>query len=716
MSLLTQRALHVYSVLEADRGADDDIVDALLLFFEPVLSDLAGKIYDPTQFAERVRSSYRGWRFTADVAEELIPRFERRGWLKKIGQSRAQDHAYQITYSGSSATPSPTGSIAIGEALAQITAEFQTFIDEISPLTSYSRTQNELSDLLVEWLVSIDAYNEDLLRQHIKKFDIGDSGRLGAAEVIASVSPRLGTEDQYLCARFVRKLFKENSPWLSELCRLASIGLLTEVIQDFSKPTSAVKRSDLAIYLDGPVALDALGLSGEAAAANVRLIMSELVRIGCKIHIFRVTVNEIRGALRAMLGRPRSDRLGATADAIRRGEVLERYAASVRDRPEEHLREQGITVVDQTLDQFPHSHDHFSESLNQDLYSAIKWHVEVAPRNHDATVLTLIMRRRTGTQTHDVFQAKHLFVTKSGYLSQVSRRFCIEHDLIHHNQVPPAIHQRQLATMMWLRTGLGEKDEVPKRYLLAACERVLELRRGIVERARHAVASLSRDQQDQLELLLAEDRSVQMMMDKTLGSFSVINESNISQLIEAMKRSLAADIEKDKRKEVAEIRRSAKAKISAADEARRLAERREAAIADQLSLAGDEDRGMIEAVIRLTNLKVRNFRWFLNGFVSLFMFVIFAIPLMTEMSSGVLKYSLLISSGLVAAIMGGFQIWDRKTGLYDLVRRYSEDAFRKLVRDRGLERRLSNHPVLFESNRFRLAQQPTPVIGRQLFK
>jgi len=51
-------------------------------FFQPLLEERKGRTFDPSSFAAEVAETY-GWNFTADVAEELIPRFADKGWLQK---------------------------------------------------------------------------------------------------------------------------------------------------------------------------------------------------------------------------------------------------------------------------------------------------------------------------------------------------------------------------------------------------------------------------------------------------------------------------------------------------------------------------------------------------------------------------------------------------------------------------------------------------------
>jgi hypothetical protein len=58
--------LRVYAALSELRRDDEDILGALLPFFEPILEVTNGKIFDPRVFAFGVQRLYR-WRFTKDI-------------------------------------------------------------------------------------------------------------------------------------------------------------------------------------------------------------------------------------------------------------------------------------------------------------------------------------------------------------------------------------------------------------------------------------------------------------------------------------------------------------------------------------------------------------------------------------------------------------------------------------------------------------------------
>jgi hypothetical protein len=171
--------------------------------------------------------------------------------------------------------------------------------------------------------------------------------------------------------------------------QLASIGLLTEVIQDFHKPTTQINKTNLIAYLDAPVAMDLLGVSGKEAGANIRPIVQKLQEIGGTVRIFRASVDELQGALDAVLRRTPTERTGETAGAIRRNEVLEAFVRQVARDPGSFLQEHGVAIVERNLDQFPSEHQYFDQSAYDDFFSKLTWHHEM--RGESMTRLLLLM-------------------------------------------------------------------------------------------------------------------------------------------------------------------------------------------------------------------------------------------------------------------------------------------------------------------------------------
>ena len=683
---ITAKSLRIFSAVEALRAGHADVRQALLPLFQPDVGKFNGEIFDPSKLAEEINRQYR-LNITADIVTEMIPLFEAEGWLTRL--PTGDDLAFRIT-----CEPSDPALAAADEFMAravELGGEFRAFITELSPLSAVNKTDPALVDQLIDWLVSIDVFSEEELRTARK---VVKRGTKLVYEVV-TVDNQRATDENYLCARFVDHLIETDSPFIPLVVELASVGLVTEVVRDFQKPTTAVERTDLIAYLDAPVALDFLGLSGTATQENIKTILERVTALGGGLRIFRISIEEMQNSLRALLDRNPADRDGPTAQALRRGEVHEAYVRQAANNPDRLLREVGIAIVDQPENAFPNEHRFFSAKDIQDLYAEVHWVHDDTPRYHDALAAALIMRKRGAVRSNDLFEVRHVLVTKNPYFAPVSRRVVLSKHYIGPTHVGPVIHQRQLATAVWLRAGLAAPDaELPRRYILAACRRVLTVHKTLIERVRYEARALSSVKRDQLELLLTEGRSTQVLLDKTLGSANVIDASNVERLVDEMRRAVAAEAyaEADARvqtvkEEVKEQRKELAAK--AAEQARMQAE-----LETELAKESDKTAKVANALLLRVNKTARRTRWVAIALGLLFVLLVEGLPIVLSTATGPYVSGGLFLLALIAHFSGElkkkvFQPIGRRLAFRTLERRLAaaglalDDLPYEIAYDRG---------------------------------
>ena len=207
---------------------------------------------------------------------------------------------------------------------------------------------------------AIPLYAEDFSEKSIdfkQSFQADENGTMRTVVEVPNITS-LTDEERFLCARFVQRELRKGGSTSETLARIASIGLLTEVVQDFVRPTDAVKHTDLVVYLDGPIALEFLGVSGRAARENTVPVVKELKRIKAQVRIFAQSLDEMRTALYAVLQSPQPT--GPTAQALARGEVLREYVSRIANDPTQFLEDEGVAVTHRTLDQVPSEERHFT--------------------------------------------------------------------------------------------------------------------------------------------------------------------------------------------------------------------------------------------------------------------------------------------------------------------------------------------------------------------
>jgi hypothetical protein len=423
----------------------------------------------------------------------------------------------------------------------------------------------------------------------------------------------LDPNDKYMCARFVQHLMKTRPDFVPHLTRLSSIALLTEVVEDFIKPTHVQTNTDLTIILDAPIALDLLGCSGKALKDDIVTVVNALRNVGASFIVFPVSCIEMQHNIRSMLSLPIEQRRGYTHNALIKKEVAQDFVLAVANNPEKALEGVGVSVRQISLDQYPNLHRHFTEAHYEDFYQSITWGNNVPAREHDATCMALTMRLRDGKQNSDLFKTRYVMITRNPTFVNHARNYCLQNRMINRLQEGPIIHARDLATTAWLRTGLGANETIPRGHLIATCDRVLQVRPEVRHALAAQLAQVTPDRLEQLNLLMQDSRSVQKLADQTLNDESIVTAANAEHLLEVMREATAEELREKHEAQLASERRAARASLQeATSEVSRLNE----AVA-QLQLQQAQAVALVESqlsrVVSNVNDQAKYIEWIAAG-------------------------------------------------------------------------------------------------------
>jgi hypothetical protein len=555
MSNVTRRALRVYAALNELKGNDNDVLDALIPFFEPILTLMNGTIFDPHVFSAGVRKLYR-WRFTGDIAATFIPRLERKGLLQKQVRT-GQGTVWVVRFQDAQSDGAPP---EIVTAFEKIIDEFQNFPPKVTDLLSYKKTRDELKDILIRFLVMMDSPGAGAFVPQLGDLEPGAEARQLVSQLEEGGRP-LDPNDKYMCARFVQHLMKTRPDFVPHVTRLSSIALLAEVVEDFLKPTHVEAKTDLTIILDAPIALDLLGCSGKALKDDIATVVNALRNVGASFIVFPVSCIEMQQNIRSMLSLPIEQRRGYTHNALIKREVPQDFVLAVANNPEKALEGVGVNVRQISLDQYPNLHRHFTEAHYEDFYQSITWGNNVPAREHDATCMALTMRLRDGKQNSDVFKTRYVMVTRNPTYVSHSRNYCLQNRMINSLQEGPIIHARDLATTAWLRTGLGADETIPRGHLIATCDRVLQVKPEVRNALAAQLAQVTPERLEQLNLLMQDSRSVQKLADQTLNDESIVTAANAERLLDVMREATAEELREKHEAQLASERRAARASL-----------------------------------------------------------------------------------------------------------------------------------------------------------
>ncbi|MBP0439983.1 hypothetical protein [Tianweitania sediminis] len=558
---VTRQALRVYATLEGLKPKNEaDVLDALIPFLSPLLDLLDGKVFETGLLIAGLHKLY-GWKISTEVALVFQERLEAHGLLVK------PDPKARIWLVQARSAEADEGA-SFAQDMRQVVEAFQQFAQSLNDLLHRDRSDEDALDLLVKFLVTLDVSSQG------KRDANGDK----YSELLKTLAPEdthLHADERYLAARFVDQVSKTDEELFGKLTKLAAVGMLTEVVQDFVEPSQNGEQSKLTIVLDAPLALAALGVSGTEAQRDVSLNIDAARQIGCSVVVLEESCDEMSRILKTTLATPRQNRHGPTHSAIVKGQVREQFVEIVQRDPERALRAIGVTVRQLTLAGTPSQHVHFTEALFQDFQAAINWRQGFPDAiRHDATVMTLVCRLREGHRAVDIFDNRFVFITNNGAFVRLARQFSLECGIVQERHCPPVIQHASFAVAAWLRTGFGAQSDIPTAHLLAHCERVLNVRKEVVQRARELLRTITPEQEAQYDLLLQDARSVTKLMDFTLGDEERLTEATIPTLLAEMKRATVSELKEEHEKAVAAQRR-------------KHAEERKQAAAIQAQLAGE---------------------------------------------------------------------------------------------------------------------------------
>ena len=517
---LKRSAVRIYGALSALGGGSGDVLESLLPFLEPILREHNGEKLDPNIIASKVQGYYK-WNCNSDIIETFVPYMEGQGWI--IADTKGtQPKTYTIQMPPDSDLDEPAKT---AEAeLRRISEQFMEFWKGLSPITFIPNEVEIYEEVLLKWLLYVEAFDEK---------DMESSTEI-AQSTDASDPISLSDEEKFLCARFVKHAIEEDKSNADTLAKISAIGLLTEVVQDFIKPTDSIRSTRLSIYLDAPVAMDLLGVSGKLAQENTKPLIDELHRIGASIRILEQSVEEIQRVLKAAITNPLPT--SPTTRALTRGELIRDYLNEAYQNPVQLLENFHVEHVRYRMQLDSSKDQYFTENNWRNLYNALNYAGKEKARKHDADIASFVIKERKGHTNRDIFESRAIVLTRNNLFSQIVYQTYGELNLSPKHATRPVVHRRFLATAVWLRTGMRAANfEIPKRLLLSNCEKVLTLHPRVVDKVIELTEALEDEQKsEQLQLLLFKDRSMQALMDKTLGNADVITQENFSQLWEDM--------------------------------------------------------------------------------------------------------------------------------------------------------------------------------------
>ena len=582
----SRRTLIAFAYVADQYGKTNDIAQGLVPLFAPLLSDRAGTLFEPAQFAEDIKTTY-DIEMHPYVAEEFGALLAAHGYLDV---HRKEDVVQYMNLK----CELPEAPIQEAQ-LHTLVDEFRSFsaplLMQVGSAIPADRLESAFFDRLVQpdflgLLLRPDRPSSDPRTLSLKQNDSA-----GNDETV-----HVDQQLDYLVASFVLRVH-ENSPRLFDIVVAAATGaLVSEVVLSLQTPLGDARpMSDVKVALDSPLILDALDLGHEGTTRYATKLIEQIQQAGADPVVFENTIEELRGALTAPLRNyeQRQETYGPLGRRLRRTSTAAPYVRSILPRIREELHRLGVSVLEMTPVERAKRWRVFTEDHENQLGNALGPYERDNARRHDARVISDVLRLRGRERFTSIKDAQVVFVTRNVRLVNRARQYLTQQPMFAVDYFPPCISDRHLAGLLWISLG-GGGDTLSRLRLIANCSAAVVPRRDLVARLHKFITDLNPAMIDRFNALMTNERAEYFLMDRTLSDVAVISQENFEEIYLYIEEAAAERVTERKDREIAALQEAhsrqiehLQAEVNSLDETARSAEQSTRVLSiEKVELAG----------------------------------------------------------------------------------------------------------------------------------
>jgi len=349
---------------------------------------------------------------------------------------------------------------------------------------------------------------------------------------------------QYVIAKYIMYLRESQSPRLDYLETVIKGNLLANAI--FTDPSNyARKFKNTVVYFDSPLAIYALGYTGESRKSPITELIKLLQSNNAQIKIFRHSLDEIIGIL------------SACAERIRHKQFQHSYGPSIEyfiekgysevdvmmfvENLETNLASLGIAVVEKPL------YSDYKLVIDEQNYSEyLKGVIDYSPDRplpleRDKDSIASILRLRRGEVFIPIEECVAVFVTSNRDLAHSSRKYSEFN--YQYGTAPLALTDYELTNLVWLKDP-SIAANYPRRRLIADSLASVQPAEFLWQKYLAAIDNLEKQQKITSEQYFILRHSIQAkseLMEYIQGDEKVFTEGTVQEIIEIVEQKIRAE-------------------------------------------------------------------------------------------------------------------------------------------------------------------------------
>lgn len=462
------------------------------------------------------------------------------------------------------------------------------------------------------------------------------------------------SESAYIFGRFAEWLSINRPEQFAYLSEIRNQAIIAELILNLFDPSQSKPNLGLLnVYLDSPIVMDLVGLSGPDRKRHSEFLVQSIKDSGAILLIAAPHLDEIYSNIDGVMKNLPFNRFGPTADALRRGQVSEDAIAIIRSSLPRRIEDAGVKIDESIENHLKRSP--LDESFSQLFYSRIQaTYRNLTACDRDIDVVRGVMGRRGTAHPLRLQNAKAIFVTQNAVLANQANILIREEMGYKIGVVPLVIPRSRFTAMVASLFGIQKSRDISKLDLLIAARSAISYNPKVFDEVAKTIQSMSLSNREEITTLLKSDDFASILMDTTKGvpanATAKITEEVIARARLKIENDVRGEVEArfksahSRMKKQAEIteaeKASANAQLAKLTEAQRLAF--EAQLKERRTAQTTKHKKLIPHLRKLRTVEQR-------GRIEYILLAVIIAGLMSALTLA-LQYSLLPSSALTISL------------------------------------------------------------------
>lgn len=532
--------LLTYCFVQEAFEVSHDIVSSLTPLFEPIAIKRAGQRFDPQEFILDVQQYYG-----IDIPELVIDEFGNRLYQNNLLEILKPDkYAPVFKYLDSYESEK-------SEHDSEVIREIGTQIEKMSNHI-YEYVKEKITDLESREIVDKALYEVIVSQSFQELFESSPDEIVAKDEGVHQEVRKLVAVS---LASYLSNLEEHEPENFQTILKIFEGALLSQVVLTIRKPpTVGVKSHALTIMLDTQLVIRLLGFDGAKWKKSADELVKAIHSIGAKCGMYREHSDELHGLLTAIVRAAEQGTLDPDRPigvAIARSPYLMAKASEYLRRTDSLLKENGVYVTD-VLGDYPQIVKHVPLRWQNGLRDQIRPGGAVANRDADAAAVCHTIRLTRSRRAQETLKAAYIFASNDQALIRLADREIRESGFLTSGEITYAVTDTHLATLLWIAVG-STNFSLPRMTLLANCSSALTPSSGLLTRVRSLLSNSSKKEQEELEALFTDKRCAYYLTSVTGNDYKFVTQENFTEILDGMRRQLAADLEEEKRRDLEEI-------------------------------------------------------------------------------------------------------------------------------------------------------------------